>query len=364
MEERVKMLLSGSSRECAVVLRFVRRFAVVFGTLALLIPAAAGSVRADGPLTTVRFALNPHFITYVAVFDAVDKGYFKDAGIDLQISKYTTSATAQIPRLARGDLDITAVVPGPGLFNQFDQGFDIKVVASVDEPRKDYLDGSVLVVRKDLWDAGTIRKPADLAGKNVDGAFAGSPISLLTLNAIAAGNLKLGDVKYMTREADVVQQFAALTNKAVDVQGTTEPTATAMMQKGVGVKWLSYRDVIPWYQDTYWGVSAAFAKDHPDVVVKFLQAYLRGAADVSKSNGKLTPDLIATISKWTEIDADTIKALGAVPYVGQQGKINVESLDRVQKFWAAAGLVKNPVAIERIIDPAPLIAAKKALGLK
>ena len=169
--------------------RIVRRFVVTLGALGLLIPALAGTTQADAPLTTVRFALNPHFITYVAMFDAIEKGYFKDAGIDLQVAKYSTSATSQIPRLARGDLDITAVVPGPGLYNQFDQGFDIKIVASVDEPRAGYLDGSVLVVRKDLWDAGTIRKPADLAGKNIDGAFAGSPISLLTLQAIAAGNL-------------------------------------------------------------------------------------------------------------------------------------------------------------------------------
>jgi NitT/TauT family transport system substrate-binding protein len=344
--------------------RFVRRFVVTLGAFALLVPALVGTTQADTPLTTVRFALNPHFITYVAVFDAIEKGYFKDAGIDLQVSKYATSATAQIPRLARGDLDITAVVPGPGLYNQFDQGFDIKIVASVDEPRAGYLDGSVLVVRKDLWDAGTIRKPADLAGKNIDGAFAGSPISLLTLQAIAAGNLKQTDVKYVTREADVIQQFAALNNKAVDVQGTTEPTATVMQQKGVGVKWLSYRDVIPWYQDSYWGVSAAFAKDHPDTVVKFLQAYLRGAADVSKSKGKLTPDLVAIIAKWTELDPDVIRALGSVPYVGEEGAINVDALDRVQKFWVAAGLVKNPVAIDKIIDPAPLAAAKKALGIK
>jgi ABC-type nitrate/sulfonate/bicarbonate transport system substrate-binding protein len=53
-----------------------------------------------------------------------------------------------------------------------------------------------------------------------------------------------------------------------------------------------------------------------------------------------------------------------VPYVGQQGAINVDALDRVQKFWVDAGLVKNPVAIDKIIDPAPLVAAKKALGLK
>ena len=48
-------------------------------------------------------SINPHFITYVAFFIAVDKGYFHDAGIDLQVSKYTTSANSQLPMLARGE---------------------------------------------------------------------------------------------------------------------------------------------------------------------------------------------------------------------------------------------------------------------
>jgi ABC-type nitrate/sulfonate/bicarbonate transport system substrate-binding protein len=344
---------------------WIRRSVTAFAALAVLAPLTSGPApAADPPLTVVRYAVNPHFITFAAVFDAVDKGYFRDAGIDLQITKYTTSANAMLPSLARGDLDITAVVPGPALFNQFDQGFNIKLVGSVDEPHAGYLDGSVLVVRKDVWDAGTIRKPSDLAGKTIDGAFAGSPISLLTLEAIAAGDLKLSDVKYATREADVGQQFAALNNKVVDVQGTTEPTATAMVAKGVGVKWLSYRDVIPWYTDSYWGVSAAFAKDHPDVVVKFLQAYLKGEQDIEKTHGKLTPDLIATISKWTEIDPDTIKSLGVTPYFGNYGTINADALDRVQKFWMQGGLVKTPVPIDRIIDTAPLAAARKAVGIK
>jgi ABC-type nitrate/sulfonate/bicarbonate transport system substrate-binding protein len=287
----------------------------------------------------------------------VEKGYFKNAGIDLQITKYLTSANAQLPMLARGDLDITPVVPGPALFNQYAQGFDAKLIASITEARPGYLDGSVLVVRKDLADK--IKKPADLAGKNVDGAFAGSPIALLTQEAIESGGLKLTDVTFSTKESAVTDQLAALTNKAVDVQGTTEPTATAMQQQGVGVKWVSYRDVMPWYQESYWGVSSAFAKAHPDLVVKFLQAYLHGAADVQKAGGKITPEIAGIVSKWTEIPADTIRAMGAIPYYGQAGAINTDSLDRVQKFWIAQGLVKAPVAVANVYDPQFLTAAKK-----
>ncbi len=309
-------------------------------------------------LVPVRISFNPHFVTYAALDDAIDKGYFKAAGIDLQITKYQTSANSQLPSLARGDLDVTVVVPGPALFNQYGEGFDARIIASIDEARAGYLDGSVLVVRKDL--VGTIKKPADLAHRNVDGAFQGSPIALLTLQAIQAGGLKPTDVNFTTKEAAVPDQLAALTNKVVDVQGTTEPTATVMQQQGVGVKWISFHDVMPSYQEAYWGVSSAFAKAHPDVVAKFVQAYLRGAADVTRSKGKLTPELVETIAKWTEIPPDIIRAMGATPYYGQAGAINNEALDRVQKFWMSLGLIKTSVPIEKIVDTQYLTLARSA----
>jgi NitT/TauT family transport system substrate-binding protein len=340
---------SGGIRPAA---RALTAFALGAGLLAA-IPAAAP---AQPALIPVRISFNRHFITYVALDDAIDKGYFKAAGLDLQITNYQTSANSQLPSLARGDLDITVVVPGPALFNQFNEGFDARIVASVDEAHPGYLDGSVLVVRKDL--AGTIKKPADLAGRNVDGAFNGSPIALLTLQTIEAGGLTPDKVNFTTKESAVSDQLAALTNKVVDVQGTTEPTATVMQTQGVGNKWISYRDVMPGYQEAYWGVSAGFAKDHPDAIVKFLQAYLKGAADVNRSGGKLTPDLVAIMSKWTEIPPDVIQAMGATPYFGQAGAINPKTLDGVQQFWMKLGLVKTPVPVEKIIDPQFLAQAK------
>lgn len=319
--------------------------------------ATPGNGAAQATLIPVRVSINPHFITYLAFFVAVDKGYFRDAGLDLQLSKYTTSANSQLPMLARGDLDVSVVVPGPALFNQYDQGFDAHVIASIDEAHPGYLDGSVLMVRHDL--VGKIKKPSDMAGKNVDGAFAGSPIALLTLEALAAGGLTANDVKFTTKEAATPDQLAALRNGAVDVQGTTEPTATAIQQQGYGSKWLSFHDIMPGYQEAYFGVSSAYAKDHPDAVVKFLRAYLRGVADVGKAKGKLTPELVATIAKWTEIPPDVIGAMGAIPYYGQNGAVNSDELDKVQKFWVSLDLVKNPVPISKVVDNQYITAARK-----
>jgi NitT/TauT family transport system substrate-binding protein len=324
--------------------------------LALLggsLPAAAQ----QPALVPLRISINPHFITYVPFFMAVDKGYFRDAGIDLQLTKYQTSANSQLPMLAKGDLDISVVVPGPALFNQYEQGFDAHVIASIDEAHPGYLDGSILMVRKDL--AAKVKKPADMRGLSVDGAFAGSPVALLTLEAIAAGGMTSSDVKFTTKESAPADQFAALRNAAVDVQGTTEPTATAMAQNGVAVKWISFQNVMPGYQESYFGVAAQYAKDHPDTVVKFLRAYLRGVADVNAAKGKLTPELVALISKWTEISPDIIRSMGAIPYYGQLASVNADELDKVQKFWVQLGLVKNPVPIANVVDSHYLTEARK-----
>jgi NitT/TauT family transport system substrate-binding protein len=324
---------------------------------AAMVALALPSTGSAQTLTPLRMSINPHFMTYTAFFWAYDKGYFKDAGLDVQLSKYTTSANSQLPMLAKGDLDVSVVVAGPALFNQYEQGFDAHVIASIDEAHAGYLDGSILVVRKEM--TGKIKKASDLAGKAIDGAFAGSPVALLSMLAIQSGGLQFSDVKFTTKESAPADQLAALRNGAVDVQGTTEPTATAMQEQGYGTKWLSYKDIMPGYQSSYFGVSAQYAKDHPDAVVRFLRAYLRGVADVNKAGGKLTPELVAVIAKWTELTPDVIRQVGTIPYFGQIGTVNTDGLDKVQKFWVAQGLVKNPVPISKVVDGQYLAAARK-----
>jgi ABC-type nitrate/sulfonate/bicarbonate transport system substrate-binding protein len=78
-------------------MKFHRLFAVL-AVLALSAPVPGG---AQTTLTPLRMSINPHFITYTPFFVAMDKGYFKDAGLDIQFTKYTTSANSQLPSLAK-----------------------------------------------------------------------------------------------------------------------------------------------------------------------------------------------------------------------------------------------------------------------
>jgi NitT/TauT family transport system substrate-binding protein len=124
----------------------------------------------------VRISFNPQIYSYLPLFLAIDKGYFKDQDLDIQISTYGGSALSQIPMLARGDQDIAGMVTGPGFFNQKSEGFGIKLIASLAQAQAGWHDTNWLLVRKDIWDSGTIKNFADMKGHVVEGGPTGSPV--------------------------------------------------------------------------------------------------------------------------------------------------------------------------------------------
>lgn len=335
----------------------MKRSAFVAGTAATLTAPALAQPAA----TPLRLSTNPKFIGNFPVLYGLDRGYFRAAGIDLTVIDVSASTAGQIPLLARGDIDMTSAGPVPSLFNQFQQGFNLKLVAATQQaapPHSPYVDGSMMVVRKDVWDAGKIRKLSDLAGKRVDAATPGSPTHVLGLEALAKARLTPADLTFTTKDFGPANQLAAILNKAVDVQITTEPTATAMQSQGLGVKWLGYREVAPWYQTAYFAVSDQYLREHRDGVVRFLHAYVRSIRELQSGGGKLTPALIAEISKVTEIPADVIAAMGGLAYFGNAA-IDLSALRRIQDLWIEQKLVTAAVPVEKIVDTSLLAEAAK-----
>ena len=119
----------------------------------------------------------------------MDAGYFRDEGIDLQLTPNNGSSTAFLPMLARGDFDLGTANPSPAFFNQFSAGFNVVLLAGQTGSHAGWHDTTWLMVRQDLWDSKTIRVPADLKGKIADGANVGSPIDFLLKQTIRNGGV-------------------------------------------------------------------------------------------------------------------------------------------------------------------------------
>jgi len=177
-------------------------------------------------LTPVRMIFDPTFYVHLPLLHAIDSGYFKDEGIDLQITPANGSSTLFLPMLARGEYDLGTVNPSPAFFNQFSGGFDVVLLACHTAAKPGWHDPSWLMVRQDLWDAKAIQQPADLKGHVLDGSNVGSPIDFLLKETIRAGGLTPADVRLGERYHSVGDQLQGLRNKAVDVSGAPEPEAS------------------------------------------------------------------------------------------------------------------------------------------
>ena len=308
----------------------------------------------------VRLAVSPTSY-YLPIFLAADKGYFAKAGIDVDITKTPASVAVLYPSVAKGDLDIIPAVPAPGFYNQFAQGFDIKIIGGMGQEKVGRAAAvSLLVVKKQ---ADQIKDFKDLKGKTIDGGTEGAPPSLTALSAIQLGGLTPGkDVNLVYKAKTPADMLAMATSGAEDVITAPEPVATQTVTQGLTVRWKTLAEVAPWYQPTFMAVSGQYLKSNPAATAKVLEVLLATEREIDATNGEWTQPLLDSANKWTGTPPDAIKATGGVVYYDPNGGVSVDSLVRSQDLWVQQGLVKDKVNAPSLVDNGPLDKALQELG--
>jgi NitT/TauT family transport system substrate-binding protein len=317
----------------------------------------------SGEKTTIRISLNPVVYTYLPLFIATDKGYFASENLDVVITRYNGSSVSQMPLAARGDLDIVPMVGGPALFNQVGEGFDLKIIASMVETHKGWHDGTWIVVRKDLYDSGEVRKFADLKGRPVDGGPDGSPANFVFNQALQQAGLTRANVVYSSRLASPPDWLAGLRNKSVDALAGIEPIVTQIVAQNVGIRLLSTQDVIPWFQESFFIASEKYLKSNRSAATRFLNAYLRAAKEINEAGGKWTPEFIAIVARWSQLPEAAISQIPGPAYYGQFGAINTDSLSRQQDYFASINQVKQKIDPATIVDASIINDARRQAGM-
>jgi ABC-type nitrate/sulfonate/bicarbonate transport system substrate-binding protein len=343
-------------------MKFVRRSLCSFVAVALLGTlqfAAAIPATGQSADPVVRLAFGTSNYSGLPIFLAIDRHLFEHEHINVVPTTFIGSATVQLPRMVRGDVDIIASSPGPGVFNQQLQGFEMKFIASEVQTRNGWNDTTWFVVRQDLWDAKAIQRPSDAKGHTLDGAVQGAPPDYMARTFVAQNDLG-ASVKVSDKFRVPSDWYSAFRNKAIDIQGLTEPAATELEQQGLGHKWIPIHAVLPGYQEVYFVVSAAFLRDHREAVRRFLIGYLKGAAIVNASGGKWTPALISTAAKWTTLPEATLRKVPGPPYFGDFGDVNITALQRVVDFYVEQGLVPHSVPAANMVDTSILFEARRA----
>jgi NitT/TauT family transport system substrate-binding protein len=297
---------------------------------------------------------------YVAIlpnapmFIAVERGYFGDQGLDVEMVPFDSGALMVAPAAA-GQLDMITGVPGPGLFNALARDINLKIVAAQSQAP------SIVVVRKELFDSGQVRTLTDLRGLRVGFNVEGSPNDYAMRLGLQRVGIGMQDVD-VQRVANS-DQAAALANGALDASITVEPVPVLIESRGIGVRLIDLSDLIG-SPETSFMVAGPSLLSRPDgVATRYLVAYMRGLRDyvTSVRDGRVgDPQVLEILSKWTNIPAAVI-AQSTPQRVDPSGRVNLDDLNRQQDFWVRESQVPVPVDLSRFVEYRYLEAATPLL---
>jgi NitT/TauT family transport system substrate-binding protein len=294
----------------------------------------------------------PIFIS-APMFIAQDKGYFTQAGVEVEMATLWV-ASELIAAMAAGELDGSAGGFGPAQMNAVNQGIlDVRLIAPLHSEKPPV--ATPLVVRKALWDDGSVRSVADLKGRKVAINSKGSAVEYWFYAALATGGLTPDDVDM------VVLPFAdaiiAMENGAIDGALIGEPDVTRAELDGTIVRLAE--DFVDDIQVTAVYFKTAFLNENRAAMERFLAAYLRGARDLEGA-GYRAPENVAILAKYTRTPADLI-AVARTPYHDPDGRVHVEDFQQLQDFFVQQGVVRTPIDINAVVDPSYAEAARRIL---
>jgi NitT/TauT family transport system substrate-binding protein len=325
------------------------RGCVRFALAGMLTLAAGGIARADDLLKAKIGVLR--LSSSAPVFIAQDKGYFRDAGLDIEL-KFFDAAQPVAVATTSGDIDFGITAFTAGLYNLAGKG-TLKVIGGMSREKAGYpLIG--YFASNNAYAAG-LRTPVDLAGKRVAVTQIGSSFHYsLGLLADKYG-FKLSDVKIVPLQS-LSNAAAALKGETVDAALLPVSTARKLMDDG-GAKLLG------WVGDeTPWQLGAVFAAPNTltnkALVTKLLAALDRAdreyydviLADVIDGKAPIndkTKPLLEIIAKYTNLPVEQV--VGNCAYIDPDGKLDVRNVDNQIKWLQSQGFVDKGLDADAVI---------------
>ena len=300
----------------------------------------------------------------VVFWSGVEKGYFAQEGVDLQIVKFDSAARMMAPR-GGGDLQVSAGGVSAGFFNAVARGIDIKIVADKTQTIPG-LGTQSLVVRKDLIASGRYKTLADLRGMKVASPAPGSASMTIMTKMLARGGLTTKDIDSVFLA--VPQMTAAFTNKALDAAVPLEPGVSQAVQTGLVERVIEDYDVYPEHQIAVIFFSGRFIRDNRKAAVGFMRAYLRSVRDlnVALQDGRLigpgSQALIDVLVRFGPSQDPAFYRSFRLGFSHPDGKLHLPSLQEDLQIFKAEGLIEGEVSLDKAVDQSLLQEALRDVG--
>ncbi|QQS13325.1 MAG: ABC transporter substrate-binding protein [Rhodospirillales bacterium] len=313
--------------------------------------AAAGAASAQDKITIAAL----RFVSSAPVFIAMEKGYFKEQGLDVEF-KFFDAAQPIAVAVATGDADLGITGLTGGFYNLAGKGA-IKIIAaqSREEPGFDFV---AYVATKKAFDGG-FTDASKFPGRSIAITQTGSTFHYMIGMLAEKRGFKLTDVTLRPLQS-IANVTAALKGEQVDGALLPANNAYAAEKDGFG-------RIVGWvHQETPWQLGALFANGkvldtRRPAVEKFVAAYLKAVNDYAeaflqrdaagkRAFGEKADALIPMIQKYVEPKPSAEQVKASASYIDPKGRLLVKNIHDQIAWYQGQGMVGKDVDATRLLD--------------
>jgi len=291
-----------------------------------------------------------------ATYIADDKGWYREAGIEVEIGKVDSAASA-MSLVAANRLQVVEGGLASNYWNALAQGLPV-IMAS--ERGSSPLHHAIMV-RNDL--KGVIKSIADLKGRKIAIVAPGAILAYELGKTLETQGLRFKDVEIAF--IPFPQMGLALTNKAVDAAVSIPPFSDVALAQNLGWS-LADPDALitptPLAAVAY-VINSDWAKANSALAHRFFAASARGIREYCQAyhNGPNRKYVVDLLLKNGVSDRDVIDKY-PWPSRDPNGRMDPASVLDIQDWFFKEGFIKQKFPIEKLVDVSYAQEAERELG--
>ena len=320
-------------------------------TLSLIGAAAATGLAAPALAANKKIKVGAlRFTSHSASFIAAERGYFADAGLDVEF-EFFQAAQPMAVAIASGDIDYAVTAVSGGLISLAQKGA-IKIIGGALREEAG-IDGQKYLISDASYQAG-IKTLKDLDGKKYAVTQAGSSFHYMGSKMAAAEGISL----QFTPLQKVGAIIGAMKSGQVDGWSIVPHIAKPLAKAGAWHMVGNVADYIPDYQVTTVFTSAKNAADERGLTESFLNGFSKGADDYAAAMIDNTADqdaMIDLIHNYVYTDRPREKAapsiINGTMRISTNAALNLGSLQDQLDWFQSEGLVDADIKLVQLVDP-------------
>jgi NitT/TauT family transport system substrate-binding protein len=296
----------------------------------------------------VRMGSSSTNVSFLALYTAVHRGFFKDDGIDLEIIYMPANLASTA--VQNGDIDYNGAVTGT--IGAAVRGQPMKVLLFT--VAKPFL---FLVSKKEIKDV------KQLKGKKVAGSSPGGSATLIADKVLKHFGLEPGrDVSLLPMGGSAAGRFAVLDSGVVDASFLSVPENIFALEKGYN-ELVFAGDVVEFPQNGF-GTSEKKIRENPDEVYRMVRATLRGLQFVwDKNNHEAVVNVL--MKQWKMSDKKIASEMfrHVTRVLTKDAYVKPESVQVLVDLARESAKVTKPVTAADVVDYSFVDKARKELGM-